>query len=76
MDKEWWAALIDAIVLAASLIAAELVEAELADLIVKVIVAFQPVILGWVVKTYAERKVAQVRGALEREIRSLDRKQG
>jgi len=74
MDKEWWAALIDAIVLAVSLVAAELVEAELADLIVKVIVAFQPVILGWVVKTYAERKVAQVRGIFEREIRTLDKK--
>jgi len=74
MGKEWWAALIDAIVLAVSLVAAELVEAELADLIVKVIVAFQPVILGWVVKTYAERKVAQVRGIFEREIRTLDKK--
>ena len=71
MNREWWTALVDAVVLAVSLIVQQFVAAEWADLIVKIVIAFQPVVLGYVLAVYAERIKVEVRGLVDHAVEEL-----
>jgi hypothetical protein len=71
MNREWWTALVDACVLAISLLVAEFVEARWADMIVKVVAAFQPVVLGYVLAVHAQRIKADVQMAVRGMIEEL-----
>jgi len=74
MDKESWGALVDAVVLIASLLASYFLEASLADLIVKVIVAAQPFVVIVLVKSYGDRKAGEVRSEIAQVMRELGRR--
>jgi len=74
MDKEFWGALVDAVVLIASQLAAYFLEASLADLIAQVIAAAQPFIVIILVKSYADRKASEVRSEIAQVMRELGRR--
>ena len=57
MSKEFWTALVDAVVLAIGLILPQFVEAEWANILLKIIAAFQPVVLLWILKMYGNRMI-------------------
>jgi len=74
MEKEFWGALVDAIVLIVSALAAHFLESSLADLIVQVITYAQPVVVIILLKMYADRKVAEVRAEIVQVMKELGRR--
>ena len=74
MEKEFWGALVDAIVLIVSALAAHFLESSLADLIVQVITYAQPVVVIILLKMYADRKVAEVLAEIVQVMKELGRR--
>ena len=73
MNREWWTALVDACVLAVSLILPEFVDARWADILLKVVAGFQPVVVGYILAANAARIKAEVGAEVRQVIRELRR---